>query len=518
VYALVDSTVPYMWLPPAACQAFEAAFGISWDPIQNLYLLNDTAHSNLVKSNAIVIFELSNSPTGGASVNITMPYASFDLQATTPLVKTASRYFPLQRAADDSSYTLGRVFLQEAYIVVESERSKFTISQAVYDASTPSHIVTIAPNNSTSTNPSNPSSTGGLSRTNGGSHGISTGAIVGIAVIIVLVALAGSVGGFFLARRRRRSRGGNKGKKLAELEGDHPETKGSVKMDDTMGRDSYDDSPAKKAPMVAIRDAGSPLTPPHSLEVDGGGYFRAGSPSKPTELPGEVPPRWELSTPEPFSELPSPDLDKLRHEATSPEPSYSNTELPGPDAAYELPSPNLTSRFSEVISPVDPPSRSALTSPVPRLPRPVSLRMDSSESESDFTRDGMRSFHRRFGSNRSDRPRAARRDTGDSSESAVLGIHQHRFTSVSSEVESDVQSMSTVTQQPSLPIMRPRTYRNDSDTWQTRLEEGPSSENSAAASRTNSGKHQKGSSDGDTAAREGLLTEEANHRASSATC
>ena len=113
IMALIDSTVPYLWLPQDACKLFETAFGISWDPLRNLYLVNETLHDTLVKENPSVVFTLANS-LNGPSVNITLPYASFDLVANYPLVKNQSRYFPLQRAADDNSYTLGRTFLQES--------------------------------------------------------------------------------------------------------------------------------------------------------------------------------------------------------------------------------------------------------------------------------------------------------------------------------------------------------------------------------------------------------------------
>lgn len=114
VLALVDSTVPYLWLPEAACTAFVNAFGLSWDPIHALYLVNDTQHDILLEQNPSVIFQLGNSQTGGPSINIKLPYASFDLNASSPLVKKPSRYFPLQRARDDNSITLGRTFLQES--------------------------------------------------------------------------------------------------------------------------------------------------------------------------------------------------------------------------------------------------------------------------------------------------------------------------------------------------------------------------------------------------------------------
>ena len=115
INALVDSTVPYLWLPQSACDAFVQAFGLTWDPIHNLYTVNDTSHKANVKHNASVIFQLSNNLIGGGpSINITLPYSSFDLVATSPLVSSQTRYFPLQRGNDDTQYTLGRTFLQES--------------------------------------------------------------------------------------------------------------------------------------------------------------------------------------------------------------------------------------------------------------------------------------------------------------------------------------------------------------------------------------------------------------------
>lgn len=113
--ALVDSMVPYLWLPQPACDVFQQAFGLTWDPIHNIYTVNDSSHEANIKHNASVIFQLSNSLAGGSpSTNITLPYASFDLVATAPLVSSQTRYFPLQRGNDDSQYTLGRTFLQES--------------------------------------------------------------------------------------------------------------------------------------------------------------------------------------------------------------------------------------------------------------------------------------------------------------------------------------------------------------------------------------------------------------------
>ena len=116
IYAFIDSTDPNIWLPDDACDAFENAFGLTLDDDSGLYLINDTHHSTLVDANAEVSFKLSNVRSGGETVTITLPYAAFDLTAEAPLVDNQSYYFPLKRASNSTQYTLGRTFLQEAYV------------------------------------------------------------------------------------------------------------------------------------------------------------------------------------------------------------------------------------------------------------------------------------------------------------------------------------------------------------------------------------------------------------------
>lgn len=80
-----------------------------------MYLVDDDQHDAMIKQDAEVTFQLGTSLSGGDIISITLPYASFDLEAGPPLVKSQKRYFPLRRAVDESQYTLGRAFLQEAY-------------------------------------------------------------------------------------------------------------------------------------------------------------------------------------------------------------------------------------------------------------------------------------------------------------------------------------------------------------------------------------------------------------------
>ncbi|KAM0135687.1 hypothetical protein ACHAO1_005042 [Botrytis cinerea] len=155
--AFIDSSVPYLYLPTSICQKFEEAIGISYDSESELYLLTDAQHTALVNRNASVVFTLTNS-TSKAMVNITLPYAAFDWWAEYPLVQNSTRYFPLKRATDNSQITLGRAFLQEAYLVADYERSQFSIHQRNWTTFYPtSNPTTIFPLNNPAPLPSSKS-------------------------------------------------------------------------------------------------------------------------------------------------------------------------------------------------------------------------------------------------------------------------------------------------------------------------------------------------------------------------
>ena len=114
IYAFIESTDPNFWLPPEACSAFEKAFGISVDNSTGLYLINTTHYTDLKTANPTVTFTLANSLDGGDSVNIQLPFNSFALQASYPFTPNDTYYFPLKKAVNETQYTLGRTFLQEA--------------------------------------------------------------------------------------------------------------------------------------------------------------------------------------------------------------------------------------------------------------------------------------------------------------------------------------------------------------------------------------------------------------------
>ncbi|KAK6434991.1 hypothetical protein LTR95_008826 [Oleoguttula sp. CCFEE 5521] len=199
-YHFIDSTVPHIWLPDDAIAAFTRAFGLNYDNTTELFLVNDTARSELLTLQPSVTFTLASDAGDSSAVTqtISLPYAALDLQASYPFYDTPTNYFPIRRAVNDTQYTIGRTFLQEAYLTVDWERQNFTVAQTTFDTLDTPRLVPIlsiedaATRNATSTQQAQ---TGpGLS--GGAIAGIVVGAIVLLAVIAVAV--------LFGLRRRRR--------------------------------------------------------------------------------------------------------------------------------------------------------------------------------------------------------------------------------------------------------------------------------------------------------------------------
>ncbi|KAF7194172.1 hypothetical protein HII31_04409 [Pseudocercospora fuligena] len=178
IYAIIDSLIAQMWLPVEVCDAFEAAFGLRWDNETELYLVDDDIHENLVVLNPKFTFTIGASKDHGTNnTEIALPYAAFDLNISSPQNYSQSqRYFPIKRAQDAWQYTLGRVFLQEAYVIADYDRGNFTIGQTLFPSTlpSPSDITAILP----------PRASGGQRSAN---PGMATIAGVFVASIVTLI-------------------------------------------------------------------------------------------------------------------------------------------------------------------------------------------------------------------------------------------------------------------------------------------------------------------------------------------
>lgn len=281
----LDSTIATLWLPESACSAFEDAFNLTYDNEIQRYLVNETEHDALTELNPSITFTLVNG--AGDEVAITLPYAAFDLNVTYPIVSngSSSHYFPLQRAANDTQYTLGRTFFQEAYLIADYDRGNFTVAPCAWDqdavTSTAIHSV-LSPELQRQVDEQQDSS----------SSPISTGAIVGIVIgIVALIAILG-LALWLVKRRKAKLRGAahlasqNADAETKSLDGDGNGTSnGESKpfISQPLGGELAGDAeiheltaPHKDAP----QEMDSPYTAdPNKIgysEMEGGGYFGPG--------------------------------------------------------------------------------------------------------------------------------------------------------------------------------------------------------------------------------------------------
>ena len=178
----IDSTVSQLWLPKSMCDYLATVLGLRYEDRRGYYYINNTTHEQLLHSNPEFTFTLSDEHST-ATTNVALPYAAFDLMIGPPVYESDLRYFPIRRSSNRLQNTLGRAFLQEAYLVVDWERSTFKIGQASHHEPASRAVIAISP-----------------------VKHLSTGAIAGIAVgvTIAVVSIVSTI--FFLWRKRRRRR------------------------------------------------------------------------------------------------------------------------------------------------------------------------------------------------------------------------------------------------------------------------------------------------------------------------
>jgi hypothetical protein len=201
----IDSSTPFLWLPEKVCDAFARALNLHYNDTLQLYLYdNATDPSILADWNMTFTFTLADLPGSSKTIDITVPYDSFNHQLTFPfpalngtVSSPAVNYFPLRKASNNTQYTIGRVFLQEAYLAVDYERNNFSISQAKFANNAVTNVKLAG-----ITRPANSIFAGPKTS----ARGLSTGAIAGIgagAGVLALAAMALAI--FFCLRKRRTS-------------------------------------------------------------------------------------------------------------------------------------------------------------------------------------------------------------------------------------------------------------------------------------------------------------------------
>ncbi|KAL8668962.1 MAG: hypothetical protein Q9168_006433 [Polycauliona sp. 1 TL-2023] len=193
----IDSTIPYIYLPPDACALFVQVFGLKWNETVGLYIIDDELHQELLTRQPKFTFVLGNSMIGGPTVEIVLPYSSFDLTFKPSYAADPIRYFPLLPSTDDSQLTLGRAFLQEAYLITNYEYNNFSVSQCMFQEPMIQNLQRILPSGfqdpelRPAAPPNPPNSSRGRSAT--GFHfdrattiGVIVGSVVGLLLLLAI--------------------------------------------------------------------------------------------------------------------------------------------------------------------------------------------------------------------------------------------------------------------------------------------------------------------------------------------
>ncbi|TGZ80837.1 acid protease [Ascodesmis nigricans] len=328
----IDSFTPFLGLPEEACRRFEQNLGLIWNSTLNLYLVDETTREKLNTLNVTFQFTLAESPGSRETVEIAVSYSSLDLEIGWPFINETGkhRYFPLKRAAQDGQVTLGRAFLQEAYLIVDHERGNFSIHQALQIPGRTNIVPILHPTDVVS-----------IPQSSDSSNSLSTGVIAGIGAgvgILILIIIILSV--IFLRRRRAaqiqskvepETTFDEQTPDIAEVQGDfspfksRPFSSDSTTLTNPATTELQGDNqyPSERHELSAVNLNPAELDGQQSWSfIKGGGFRRGHPPQQVVELPDTPPATRTKSIPQ------NPDLREVTHRPISQIITPSTAEGP----------------------------------------------------------------------------------------------------------------------------------------------------------------------------------------------
>jgi hypothetical protein len=102
IFAALDSSQPFTWLPLEDCLLFEQALGLTWNETRKIYTLNDTQLSLVRNQSLRFNFQLSDNIPSGETLNIPIDFSAFDLKENSLIAPSDASLFPLKRAANST--------------------------------------------------------------------------------------------------------------------------------------------------------------------------------------------------------------------------------------------------------------------------------------------------------------------------------------------------------------------------------------------------------------------------------
>ncbi|KAL2260791.1 hypothetical protein VTK26DRAFT_5117 [Humicola hyalothermophila] len=224
IIAIIDSSTPYLWLPTEVCERFAVALNLTWNDDLGVYVFSEGAQYTGYQKDTSLSFTFTLSSYQNADnfgqpfntpgvVNITLPSAAFAQLLRYPFRnviqwgESSIPYFPLKRSTlkeNNGQCIIGRVFMQEAYIITSYDRGTFSLHQARFpdNASTNYSVEAITrppgspyPKFSGDPNPSNG---------DGGGGDLNAGQVAGIVLSIFIIGSIIGLAMWFCLRHRRK--------------------------------------------------------------------------------------------------------------------------------------------------------------------------------------------------------------------------------------------------------------------------------------------------------------------------
>lgn len=226
---------PYMYLPNSTCEAIAKDLPVTYNAKYGLYFWNtqDPEYAKIITSPTYLSLTFRGSAD---NLTIKVPFQLLNLTLEAPLVSQSTSYFPCQPPNNSTAYSLGRAFLQAAFIGVNWDKGNGNwflaqapgpntaltpvqkpITTSTIDGSTANWADTWKtvwtplpdPNAPFSSGPQAKNITAGQSSrpTSSGST-LSGGGIAGVVIAAVSVILLFFAVGYFVRRRKHKRSGG----------------------------------------------------------------------------------------------------------------------------------------------------------------------------------------------------------------------------------------------------------------------------------------------------------------------
>lgn len=231
----INPARPYLYLPQSTCDAITSELPVTFNSSLGLYFWDtkNGSYTTITSSAAYLSFSFEKDMAQGDTTTIKIPFSLLNLTLEAPLVQQSTPYFPCYPV--NSSYSLGRAFLQAAFVGenfgngngnglwylgqapgpgaskkdvtnIDMTQSKLSASNNTWEDTWNMYWHPL-PGGAVSSNSTSPAGSSGDSHAAAADGSISTGAKAGIGVGCGAagVLLIGGLAWIFLLRRRRAS-------------------------------------------------------------------------------------------------------------------------------------------------------------------------------------------------------------------------------------------------------------------------------------------------------------------------